>query len=189
MKAGCLIKNIPLFHNIRSMKLIILFLLTITGCKGAYSQVSDSIHYSYLIERGVEFYQRRELDSSLYFFEQAIKENPDAHVAYFRRSLVLEKLNDPEGSIRDLTTAIKLNPSPQYYNNRAMIRAISGKYDLAIEDYDQALELDSLYGMAWFNKAIAQHYAERRERACDCMRRARELNVYGAGEYLEEYCK
>jgi tetratricopeptide (TPR) repeat protein len=41
------------------------------------------------------------------------------------------------------------------YNNRGIARALKGEYDLAIEDYDFALKLNSTYSKAFNNRGIA----------------------------------
>ena len=51
--------------------------------------------------------------------------------------------------------AIRLNPDPIYYSNRAACHSILKNYDLVIADCSEALKLDSLYVKALTRRAHA----------------------------------
>lgn len=62
-------------------------------------------------------------------------------------SLMSQKLY--ESAIEQYTEAIKLEPSPVYYSNRAAAWGGLGKHDKAVEDAERALELDPKFSKAY----------------------------------------
>jgi len=142
-------------------------------------------HY---FDQGMEHYQVRQLDSSLYYFDRAIALDSMYHEAYFRRALVKAKMNTLEGAYEDYSRAISINPEPKYYNNRGINLAIRNRMQEAIEDYDQALALDSTYAQAYLNKGVAQYHLGEEVAACENIYESYQLGLTMAVPYLEQQC-
>jgi len=139
-------------------------------------------------ERGMEYYQSRQFDSSLYYFDRAVALDSTFHQAYFRRAKVKSKLNALEAAYEDYSTAIIINPQPVYYNNRGINLAIRDKMQAAIQDYDKALALDSTYAQALLNKGVAQYHLGQYDGACQNMQQAYQLGLKMALPFLEQEC-
>ncbi len=142
-----------------------------------------------LTNKGNAFYKSRELDSALYYYNQALNTDPDYDEAYFRRALVKEKQQDIEEANQDYLAAIQINPKPIYYNNLGINYAIQEKYNDAIIEYDKALAIDSAYAQAIFNKGIAFHHLGRWNEACKYADKALEMGLKIAEQYINEHCE
>lgn len=143
---------------------------------------------TFYFEKGMEHLENRSLDSALYYFNKAIDADSMFHQAYFRRAALKGKLFTVESAIEDLSKAIEIQPSPLYFNNRGINRAILGQYDEAVADYDEAIRLDSAYAHAHLNKGASQYYLGNYEHACTSYYRAYELGFEMAKPFLEEEC-
>ncbi|MEM9672088.1 MAG: tetratricopeptide repeat protein [Bacteroidota bacterium] len=139
-------------------------------------------------ERGMEYYQARQFDSSLHYFDRAVTLDPNFHQAYFRRAKVKSKLNALESAYEDYSTAIALSPQPLYYNNRGINLAIRDQMQKAIQNYDAALALDSTYAQALLNKGVAKYHLGQYDAACQNMQRAYQLGLKMALPFLEQEC-
>ena len=74
----------------------------------------------------------------------AILENyKDADIAYFFRGIALDELGYYEDAIENYTQAIKIKPTSDAYQNRALAYLNNKQYSKAIKDYDKALKLDN----------------------------------------------
>jgi tetratricopeptide (TPR) repeat protein len=62
--------------------------------------------------------------------------------AYYARGYARNRVGDAEGCLADLSEAIELDPSPGYYDGRALFFREKKKFERAAEDYTKALELD-----------------------------------------------
>lgn len=139
-------------------------------------------------EKGMEHLKKRSLDSALYYFNKTIDADSTFHQAYFRRAALKGKLFTVEGAIEDLSKAIEIQPSPVYFNNRGINRAILGQYEEAVADYDKAIQLDDTYAQSHLNKGASQYYLGKFEEACASYYRAYELGFKMAKPFLEEEC-
>jgi len=138
--------------------------------------------------QGMEQYQMRQFDSSLYYFNCAIALDSTFHEAIFRRALVKAKMNDLEEAYKDYSMAISISQEPKYYNNRGINLAIRNHMQEAIKDYDQALALDSTYAQAYLNKGVALNYLGDTEASCQNFQKAYELGLTMARQFLIENC-
>jgi tetratricopeptide (TPR) repeat protein len=141
------------------------------------------------LEKGNEYYKVRNIDSALYYYDMAVKADNDCAETYFRRALAKEKTQDVDGAIADYQTAIRISPMPVYFNNLGMIMTMRGQQEDAIEQFDQALAIDSTYVQALFNKGISYHHLGNVEQACKYVGKARQQGLLFADEYLNQFCK
>lgn len=170
------------------MKKLLFLIIPIGLLYACDSQVKSESSQEYL-DKGIEFYKSRELDSALYYYNLALETNPNFDEALFRRALVKEKQDDLAGANEDYLKAIQINPKPIYYNNLGINYAIEEKYEDAIIEYDKALAIDSNYVQAIFNKGITFHHLGRWNEACEYANKALELGLEIAVQYTSEYCE
>lgn len=108
---------------------------------GHYSQAQVATAY---VNRGQEYYVKRDYDRAYSDFTTAIKINagPDIALAYGNRGNVNKQKNKLDAAIADYTNAIGLEPVyPSAYTGRGLCYEDSGKASLAIADYQKALSL------------------------------------------------
>ena len=122
--------------------------------------------------RGVAYSERSEYDRAIQDHDRAIELNPHCARAYNNRGNAYSELDDYERAIQDFDRAIELNPNyaEAYYNrgiaygrkatwvglvfpgkfrtspyNRAIAHGRKDEYDLQVQDYDKAIELNPDY--------------------------------------------
>jgi tetratricopeptide (TPR) repeat protein len=180
--------------QLNAMYKIIIFLIIITqsySCsKNKVNYISGENSSDYLIFlKGKDYYSRRNVDSALLYFNEAINLNPRNSEYYFFKALSLEKLRLPDESIQYFDIAISLSDKPVYYNNRGLMHQMIGDYSKAFSDFDKAIQIDSNYSLAIFNKGIAFHYQEKFDSSCYYVKKAYELGEPDAENYMKEYCQ
>jgi tetratricopeptide (TPR) repeat protein len=62
-------------------------------------------------------------------------------------------------------------------------------YDGATEDYTKAIEIDSSFAPAWFNRGNINVLKEQPQLGCEDFRKALDLGQNKALEYVAKYCK
>jgi tetratricopeptide (TPR) repeat protein len=93
------------------------------------------------------------LSDGVYIIEQ-VEVHAERGASYYA-------LKDYPNAIADFTKAIELGPTPQFqsamYFNRALAHDGSGRADLALADYDQAIALNSNDAKSHLNRAVIRH--------------------------------
>ena len=135
-----------------------------------------------------EFMTIMQFDSAQHYFSKAIDQKPDYDEAYFWRAITKEELQDMEGAIEDYSTAILINKTPKYLNNRGMSYMVLSRMEEAQSDFSAAIDLDPKYDKAWFNRGFVFHQKGEPEKACENIREAYKLGLAFAKSYLDEYC-
>lgn len=89
----------------------------------------------------------------------ALKLNPNFNPTYSNRALVYTKLSLYNEALTDLNVAITRaeQPNPSLHNLKGYCLYSTGKSKLAIEEYSKAIELDSIYADAYFNRGVARY--------------------------------
>lgn len=85
------------------------------------------------------------------------KESPSNRaIAYIRRALLWRSKGDPDRGLADFSEAIRLDPSPAAYFNRAMTwRHQKGDHARAVADFSHAINRDPKMTLAYFNRALS----------------------------------
>lgn len=87
-------------------------------------------------------------------FDRAIELQPRLGFAYLNRGLALERLRDTDRAIADLDRAVRYDPSPRSYYQRARIRRASGEVRGAEADEARAVDLDPNYARLLQDKRL-----------------------------------
>jgi tetratricopeptide (TPR) repeat protein len=95
------------------------------------------------------------LDVATQYFTDRIRLNERNVWAWRMRGTAWALKGEYDYAIQDLTEAIRLYPSPDTYNHRALTWAAAKDYDNAIKDYSVALQIDQRYVLAYNNRGIA----------------------------------
>jgi len=97
---------------------------------------------SLLVRSGLAACGRRDFDSAVADYNQALEINPNNVDAYANRALAKVEKGDLAGALADFARALALNPnSADIHAGRALVRQIYGDFSGALADYDQVIEL------------------------------------------------
>jgi len=116
-------------------------------------------------KRGVKKYRGGYPQEALALFTKEIEANPDNGFAYYERGNSKYALNDRYGALRDMDTAIEIDPHPSFFNNRSVIYSDVGDYNSAIQDASKAIKLKEDYAMAYLNRGGAFGMLNQNEKA------------------------
>ncbi len=135
-----------------------------------------------------------EFEKAIRYYSTIIKNNPDNYAAYASRALAYERLEykDAEeleknriAAERDYLNTIRLNyRRPEIYNNLGALYIDQGKYQDAIVNLNQALELRPTYFMALVNQGVAKSRSNQIGAALVDFAKAEELNPNAPLLYL-----
>jgi tetratricopeptide (TPR) repeat protein len=114
-------------------------------------------------QSGIANLNKREWDSAIANFTEAIRLNPNFASAYYNRGRAYSMKDDRDRAIADYTEAIRLDPNKAdayYFRGNALGYSFYDKhdYDRAIADLTQAIRLGSTWS-AYYNRGDA-YYAK-----------------------------
>ena len=123
-----------------SIFLMSLILAILIGCESAEkTKEMDSIA---LVNRGIDFGKKGQLDRAIVFFNEALELNPRNAEAYYNRGSAYAHKDQYDRAISDYSEAIELNQKyEKAYNNRGLVYYYEGKHDEACSDWQWACEL------------------------------------------------
>ena len=127
--------------------------------------------------RGLAYYDKREVKRAIVDYTRAIELNPNFDAAYYNRGVAHHDKKAFEHAIADYTRAIELNPSfDAAYNNRGLAYTELRDYNGAINDFDRAIEINPNNANAYNNRGVAYIRQGEHHRAVHDYNRAIELN-------------
>lgn len=147
-------------------------------------QIKDAIsrndkYFSALIEleKGNNFYFRKDFQNAVAAYTNAINIQPNFAEAYNNRGNCYVFLKQFQPALRDLQTAINYNKvDARIYNNLGNVYLETEDYHAAINSYTKAINLNPNLFTAYFNRALAYSYSNRFKEALPDAQRAMQLN-------------
>lgn len=119
---------------------------------------------------------------SLYF--------PESHEAVYRKGLLQYENGKYLDAIGSFNRALDMHTgNADYYLARGRTYAATGTLIYAEKDLSMALDLDPLNGETWMETARLAERMGRKQKACDCYRKAHKLGIFEAGEKVERLCR
>ncbi|MGA9382421.1 MAG: tetratricopeptide repeat protein [Phormidium sp.] len=117
------------------------------------------------------------LETAIASYNQALKINPDDHVAWYDRGIALGKLGRYEEAIASFDQAVKLNPNNDAaWNNQGNALCNLRRDEEAIASYDQGVKLNPNKDSAWYNKACCYALQGDIVRSIENLQKAIDLN-------------
>jgi tetratricopeptide (TPR) repeat protein len=135
------------------------------------------------------------LDSSITEYKKAVELNPDYHQALNNAGYIYFLKGEYKTALQYFDRALKANPSYQQaiLNRKKCIDIMEGNLKIAafelfenankidslelkIQNYKNALKIDSNYVDAWNNLGVAYHYYGYIDSAIYCLKKALEIN-------------
>jgi lipoprotein NlpI len=110
---------------------------------------------------GVIYGSKGDLENAVYFLNIAIRMDPKKGSAFFNRALIFDQLNKKQEAINDYNMALIYKPewALEILNNRSNLLLETGKFTLAINDFDYLISLESNNFLYYYNRAFAKQYS------------------------------
>ena len=108
------------------------------------------------------------------------------------RGAVEQKLDRNEAALKDLDTALRLNPNfADAYQNRGVVKNVLKLFPEALADFNQALKLNPGRNNAgiYVGRGISKLYLGDNAGACEDWRTASAGGANDAAALITEYCK
>jgi serine/threonine-protein kinase len=107
---------------------------------------------------GVFYFGRHDWERAAEFFQKVIDLNPNSSIGYSTLGGVLFYLDDREGARQNLERAVEIGSGYDAFNNLATLEFYEGRFGMAAELYERALEMDDSDYIVWSNlgEACAQ---------------------------------
>lgn len=138
---------------------------------------------------GANAYQTEDYDVSAKYHSQAISANPEDDFGYLSRGKALLRTGAYSQARQNFLRAMQLN------SNRYEAFYLIGnsffhekKFEEAVGFYEQYLSIDRGYENVWYNAAMAYLELENKERACVCLKKAKQLGMNQATPHIEKQC-
>jgi tetratricopeptide (TPR) repeat protein len=133
-------------------------------------------------DRGVQFAERRDYETAIAGFTEAIRIDPNYAEAYCDRGIAYFNKKDYDRALVDFSQAIRIdhNLKEAYkYRGRIYYSALKYRdYDKAIADYSQAILIDSNYREAYKERGLLYHDMENYDRAIKDFEAALNIEIY-----------
>jgi tetratricopeptide (TPR) repeat protein len=104
---------------------------------------------AYMSRAGVLIAEKNDLDGGLRDYDKAISLDANNWKAYSARGEAMRLKGNLDQAMADHEEAIRLNPNPESFLNRALAWKAKGDLDRAIADYDDAILLNPNYAPAY----------------------------------------
>lgn len=113
-------------------------------------------HDSALTTLGMCAYKTENYAEALVIFDSILRIK-ESSLSYYNRALTFNKLGKVAAAEKDFTHAISLEPNVRNYWGRADFYYNQKKYNQSVEDYTQALNIDSNSTQLYYNRALSYY--------------------------------
>ncbi|GCA86366.1 TPR repeat-containing protein YrrB [Microcystis aeruginosa NIES-2522] len=142
-----------------------------------------NFHSSILQQQSVVYRYLENYEQALTVINQAISLVPNNPNHYNEKWSVLSELKRYDEGLAAITQAIHLAPRALWYLNRGILYYNQQKYELALADFNKAIELNPNFAMAYNNRGTLYDDQQKYELALADYNQAIELNRNNAQAY------
>jgi tetratricopeptide (TPR) repeat protein len=147
----------------------------------AYRPLLARYHYS----QGYTSGQRKDFDTAIIYYTEAIRLDPRYSDAYFARGFAWNEMKQFDSAIADYSEAIRLDPqNASTYLNRAYVHSGKKEFKTAIADYTEAIRLRPNDAEAYKNRGFARSSMKEYEKALADFNQAIRLEPNDAFSYV-----
>lgn len=154
------------------------------------------------IRRALDYYHVRDFENSIADLNNLLSEDPSHFLALFLRAQVRNAQTEVESSsktaselrlsylmvLQDLAKCIEKDASQAYlFYNRGCVLYKMGDYSDAIQAFSDAIQLDSKFPAAFYNRGIAHLQNKENENGLSDLSQAGELGLYSAYNLIKRY--
>lgn len=119
----------------------------------------------------------KDYKTPLDYYNLAIEKHPGSAIAYYNRGIMLSKLNRPEESFSDYTTAITIKSDyAEPYVNRGVFLLRAGNTDDALRDFETSLKIKPAQAETEYNIAQIKNMQKKHDEALSHCTKAISLN-------------
>ncbi|TAJ13254.1 tetratricopeptide repeat protein [Marinilabiliaceae bacterium JC017] len=144
-----------------------------------------------LLELGrIELTINKDIKKSFHLFSEATDHDSLIAEAYYQKArLLLQYSEDQDQAFNDISRSIALEPElPGAFSIRGTLNLSRQNYSDAINDFTNAIQINSNDVHAFFNRGLAHLDLGMTEEACADWKRAGELGNKKAYKYISKYC-
>jgi tetratricopeptide (TPR) repeat protein len=142
-------------------------------------------------DRGNSEAKAGNLINAIIYYNKAIALDT-MHVDYFwARANARLTAVDYEGATKDYTKVIQLDPGrAEAYLLRAIIKVYKKEFtDEAVADLNKSIQLDPTLAKAYYNLGVISFVRNDHEGACNYWKKAADMGLGQAMEYLKKHCR
>ncbi len=89
-------------------------------------------------------------------YDEAVRLYPQSALAYYRRGLAYDFVENFDKALSDYARALEINPDyADVYRSRALLYRVANRFQEAIADYDKLIQLDPNEAKAYSGRATA----------------------------------
>ena len=126
---------------------------------------------------GMAAWARKDLESALGIFEEALKLAPQFAYPWNGKGIVLDDQKRYDEALAAYDKAIELDPQFAYpWNGKGIVLDDQKRYDEALRAYEKAIELDPEYAYPWAGKSLTLQSQKRYDEGLAALDRAIELD-------------
>ena len=133
-------------------------------------------HSSILQLQSVVYRYLENYEQALTVINQAISLFPNNPNHYNEKYVVLSRLKRYDEGLAAITQAIDLAPRAAWYSNRGNLYSDLQKYELALSDYNKAININPNYAKAYLNRGNLYHNQQKYELALADYNKAIKIN-------------
>lgn len=105
-----------------------------------------------ILQLGNVGFQTGDLKTAIDYYTQTLELNDKQFVAWFNRARSLSHLGDLYGALKDYTAALEISKDYDTYLNRGIVSTQLNLPNEAIQDFNQAIALDTNRSEAFYNR-------------------------------------
>ncbi|MCZ8039749.1 MAG: tetratricopeptide repeat-containing serine protease family protein, partial [Microcystis sp. LE17-20A] len=133
-------------------------------------------HSSILQKQSVVYRYLENYEQALTVINQAISLVPNNPNSYNEKLAVLYQLKRYDEGLAAINQAINLAPRAAWYLNRGLLYSDLQKYELALSDYNKAIDINPNYAKAYNNRGFLYHNQQKYELALSDYNKAIDIN-------------
>lgn len=160
------------------------FGIALEACNKAIQLQVNPSNYKYEAYRckAGALQELQRFEPALDSLNEAIKFNNNNSADFLAQGELRYALGQYRGALESLNEAIEIRkiqnlpPLALLYNNRGLVQLELGKHELALEDVETAIEIDSNYVPAWRNKGLILETIEQNEESLTAYDKAIQLD-------------
>ncbi len=135
---------------------------------------------------GLESLSNRDYQAAIMYFSAALKIVPHMAILFSYRSIAYAQINDYKSALQDislainLTEALQIEKQPKLYellNRRGNIYVQENQSELAIKDFNKAIEINNTFAGAYNNRGVLYYLRKDEGRACADFAKACDLGM------------